>query len=122
MTTQEAIGVLEGMLQEMMGENKNLAPVVEKAIALKMAIEDLKENAWVPMVTNEQGAIINPLPEDGEDVLISIYDSTCIDSFGCDFEYDESTGDGRYEWFLEDHDIEDVKAWRPLPKPWKGEA
>ena len=121
MTTQEAIGVLEGMLQEMMGENKNLAPVVEKAIALKMAIEDLKE-AWVPMVTNEDGAIISRLPDDGEDVLITIYGETCIDSFGCDFEYDESTGEGRYEWFLENNDIEDVKAWRPLPKPWKGEA
>ena len=48
MTTQEAIGVLEGMLQAMMGEKKNLAPVVKMEIALKMAIENLKE-AWVPV-------------------------------------------------------------------------
>ena len=54
-----------------------------------------------------------PLPEDGEEVLITaLYDKVKTDTFcrdeGCHFEF--------Y------YDEDDVKAWMPLPKPYKAES
>jgi hypothetical protein len=51
------------------------------------------------------------LPEDGEEVLVSCR-SGCvgIDTF--------RTDDGCY---FEDFAIDDVLAWQPLPRPWRGE-
>lgn len=121
MNNQEAILIIEAMIHVIgNGQTVNI-PITDMYSALKKAVESLKEHEWVPMETSEEGAIINSLPEEGERVFITIYGETCIDTFGCDVEYDESTGEGRHLWYLEDNDIEDVKAWMPLPKPWKGE-
>ena len=49
------------------------------------------------------------LPDDGQKVLISIYGEVEIDTF-----YNDDV-DGCY---FEDRDIEDVKAWMPLPEPY----
>ena len=52
-----------------------------------------------------------PLPEDGQEVLITVYGETEVDTFirdevdGCYFEY---------------RDIDDVRAWMPLPVPYEG--
>lgn len=51
------------------------------------------------------------LPEDGEDVLITVNGRTWIDTFIRD------DADGCY---FESYDIDEVKAWMPLPKPYKG--
>jgi len=105
--------------------------------ALEMAINSLKvdemydlehEKAmdicekWNPLGSDENGMIIGSLPDEGEDVLVTVYGQVEIDSFGCDFEYDECEGESRFEWFCENNDIEEVKAWMPLPKPYKGET
>lgn len=120
MNNQEAIEIIEAIIHGMVnGQTPNI-PITDMHSALKKAAESLKENEWVPMETNTEGEIINSLPEEGKEVLITIYGETCIDTFGCDVGYDESTGYGRNEWYLEDHDIEDVKAWMPLPKPYGG--
>ena len=61
----------------------------------------------------EEGNIADcPLPEEGQEVLITIYGGITIDTFihdelGCGFE---------------DHDIEDVVAWAPLPEPYEKEG
>ena len=86
--------------------------------ALDMAISDLKSE-WNPLKSDEEGMIIGSLPEEGEEVLVTVYGQVEIDSFGCDVEYDESVGECKYEWFCENNDIEDVKAWMPKPKPYK---
>lgn len=121
MNNQEAIEIIEAIIDGIVSGQTSYIPRAEWHSALKKAVESLKENEWVPMETNEEGEILNRLPEEGVDVFITIYGGTCIDTFGCDVVYDESTGYGRNEWYLEENDIEDVKAWMPLPKPWKGE-
>lgn len=110
MTNEEAIKVLENFPVESTGERE----------AVKMAVEALK-NTWNPLGTNEDGMIIGSLPEEGEEVLVTVYGQVEIDSFGCDVEYDESIGECRHEWFCENNDIEDVKAWMPKPKPYEEE-
>ena len=50
------------------------------------------------------------LPEDGEEVLISINGNVSTDVFCRDQE------NGCY---FEGYDIDDVDAWMPLPKPYK---
>lgn len=85
-------------------------------------------NKWIPLIrrpmTEEEREeyegmtgitetmILNcPLPEDGEEVLVSYGDYVCIDTFHDD--------DGCY---FEDVEIDDVDAWMPLPLPWKAES
>lgn len=93
----------------------------ESHTAMMMAISALK-GEWNPLGSNEEGMIIGSLPEEGEEVLVTVYGQVEIDSFGCDVEYDESVGKCKYEWFCENNDIEDVKAWMPKPKPYKAES
>ena len=82
-----------------------------------------QEQRWIPLtkrpMTDEEqeyykewadieGAMIFdcPLPEDGQEVLVSYGDYVCVDTF-CKY-------DGCY---FEGVDIDDVDAWMPLPKP-----
>lgn len=51
-----------------------------------------------------------PLPDDGQEVLITVYGETELDTF-----YNDSI-DGCY---FENRDIEDVRAWMPLPTPYE---
>ena len=51
-----------------------------------------------------------PLPEDGQEVLITVYGYVEVDTFIKD------DNDGCY---FECRDISDVKAWKPLPEPYK---
>ena len=89
---------------------------IEVAIATLSSVEN---NGWNPLKSDEEGMIIGSLPEEGKEVFITVYGHVEIDSFGCDFEYDESVGDYRNKWFCENNDIEDVRAWMPLPEPYK---
>lgn len=82
------------------------------------------EQKWIPMTTRpmteeemtfysewaEYGAEIFdcPLPEDGQEVLVSYGGYVCVDTFCKD--------DGCY---FEGVDIGDVDAWMPLPMPYK---
>ena len=112
MTREEAIECLNFQNEKFFGGQSE---------ALKMAVEALK-NSWNPLGSNEEGMIIGSLPEEGEEVLVTVYGQVEIDSFGCDVEYDESVGECRNEWFCENNDIEDVKAWMPKPAPYKGKV
>ena len=84
-----------------------------------------KPNKWIPLtkrpMTEEEREeyeertgitetmILNcPLPEDGQEVLISYGGYVCVDTFHND--------DGCY---FEDVEIDDVEAWQELPTPYK---
>lgn len=54
-----------------------------------------------------------PMPEDGQEILISYKKWICIDK--CEIAYGGLYGlEGNEDW-------EGVLAWMPLPEPWKGE-
>lgn len=100
--------------------------------AMSMAIHALEQTRWIPIKTRsltekekedfaEQGYSEDsisfmydcPLPEDGQEVLITT-----------------SCGDVRLDTFCRDDgcyfetycDEDDVKAWMPMPKPYKSES
>ncbi len=99
--------------------------------ACKGAIELLDQTRWIPItsrpMTEEEKELykIHPdyrdecrifnckLPDDGQEVLISIYGGVEIDTFVRD------ANDGCY---FEGRDIDDVDAWIPLPEPYKQEV
>lgn len=87
-----------------------------------------KANKWIPIthrpMTEEEckeyegitgikeTMILNcPLPEDGQEVLVSYSDYVCIDTFHDD--------DGCY---FEDVEIDEVIAWMELPEPYRAES
>lgn len=60
----------------------------------------------------DEAVIYMSLPDDGQEVLICLRSGDIrIDTFEQDY---------RGCYFVE-YDIEDVVAWMPLPKPWRGE-
>lgn len=87
------------------------------------------KTGWIPLKTRpmtdeestyyrdwaEYGAEIFdcPLPDDGQEVLISWGGSVCVDAFVKD------DSDGCY---FEGVEIDDVDAWQPLPEPYKAES
>ena len=95
--------------------------------ALSMAIQALEQTQWIPIkfrpITEEEkqwhedwydGADILecPLPDDGQEVLITCCGETEMDTF---------INDG-IECYFENRDISDVKAWMPKPKPYREEV
>lgn len=68
------------------------------------------EDFWIPIRRDEDGLINCPLPEDGQEVLVSTDCGVELDTFGID-------GDGSF--YFEDNFIEDVNAWMPLPEAYK---
>ena len=95
----------------------------EKAkLCQKSYIVGMEHPRWIPLtkrpMTKEEreeyeGIIILncPLPEDGQEVLVSYGGYVCVDTFHND--------DGCY---FEDVEIDDVEAWMPLPLPYKAES
>ena len=53
------------------------------------------------------------LPDDGQEVLISVYGGVEVDTF---------VQDGNDGCYFEGRDIDDVDAWMPLPLPYKQEV
>ena len=92
------------------------------------ALEKEPKTEWIPLKTRpmtdeestyyrdwaEYGAEMFdcPLPDDGQEVLISCGCYVCTDVFARD------DADGCY---FEGVDIDDVEAWMPLPKSYEGE-
>ena len=103
--------------------------ITEYQEAKAMAIEALdQEPMWIPITKRpmtedekqwhescyDEAEILNcPLPEDGEDVLITVNGRTWIDTFL----RDETDG-----CYFESYDIDEVEAWMPLPEPYKEES
>lgn len=89
----------------------------------KLILELLeKEPRWIPIITRkpteeekkdyfEQNGeelcymIDSPMPDNGQEVLVSVGDYVSKDVFDEDF------------YNFESHDIENVEAWMPLPQP-----
>ena len=117
--------------RELIVEMINTAPTV-KEIPTKIPIDIFEklvsqESKWIPLKTRpmtdeereyyrewsdiEGGMIFDcPLPDDGQEVLVSYGGYVMVDTFCRD--------DGCY---FESVDIDDVQAWMPLPKPYKAE-
>ena len=79
-------------------------------------------NEWIPIkrrplseeekaaFKQEEGDIITShMPEEDEEVLISVGDAVYVDTF---------CHEGQDGWFFEYSDINEVAAWMPLPKPY----
>lgn len=122
MTNEETIRRLEDLQRLYLGNEKFTADIE----AIGIAIEALKRTSWVPIIyrdmteeeknefTVEGTKILNcPLPDDGAEVLIT---TECGNVF-MDVFHNEN-GD----CYFEDYEIEDARAWMPLPKPYEKEA
>ena len=90
--------------------------------AMEAAIEALEQTEWIPITyrdadedEQEDGVIYMltcPLPEEGEEVLVSSGKYIRIDTM-C---YDDG-------WHFDScGDMKDVDAWMPLPKPYRSEG
>lgn len=80
-------------------------------ITTRPMTEEEKEQYKENLEYVDDAVIFNcPLPEDGQEVLITVYGETELDTF-----YNDAV-DGCY---FENRDIEDVRAWKPLPEPYK---
>ena len=122
MTNEETIRRLEDLQRLYLGNEKFTADIE----AIGIAIEALKRTSWVPITyrdmteeekdefTVEGTKILNcPLPDDGAEVLITTeFGNVFMDVF-----YNEN-GD----CYFEDCEIEDARAWMPLPEPYKAES
>lgn len=112
MSAQEAINLLKSKLD---GKTDTSWEWTE---AIRQAIEAIEETEWVPISVktdpedDEKVQIEGRLPEEGQEVLLStIYGNIAIDIF-CSWD-----GEGCY---FDDHDWDEITAWRPLPKPYAG--
>ena len=110
-------------------EHRQLATWLKELKQLKEQMSHSENpNKWIPLIkrpmTEEEREeyegmtgitetmILNcPLPEDGQEVLVSYGGCVCIDIFHDD--------DGCY---FEDVEIDDVEAWMELPLPYKAES
>lgn len=84
--------------------------------ALKDVIEVIEKqpkiNEWIPFKLDENGILESPLPEENQEILISVGDSVWMDTFLKDGE----------DCYL-DSNIDLIGLyWMPLPKPHKKEA
>lgn len=122
MTNEETREILKG-------DNLNRCCEEEKE-ALDMAIKALEQTRWIPIKTrpmteeekehffeyldsrcDDTYTILDcPLPDDGQEVILSVNDYVSTDIFCRD------SADGCY---FESYDIDDVDAWMPLPQPYK---
>lgn len=120
MTNREAIEIIQERIDFANKEflEKHVSEYVE---ALKLAVKALEQTEWIPITyrdadedEQEDGAIYMltcPLPEEGEEVLVSSGKYIRIDTM-C---YDKG-------WYFDSYgDIRDVDAWIPLPKPYRSE-
>ena len=130
MTTLDKIKAEIQKVLDAEGDSENAKA---QAIALNWVLELFdkyaeQEPKWVPMTTRpmteeekekyreqleyvDDAVIFNcPLPDDGQEVFITVYGETELDTF-----YNDAI-DGCY---FENRDIENVTAWMPKPKPYE---
>lgn len=121
MTNEQVIRRLEDLQRLYLGNEKFTADIE----AIEIAIEALKKSSWVPItyrdMTEEEKKLFNVefeetkildcfLPDDGEEVLITTeFGNVFMDVFH------NEIGD----CYFEDYEIEDARAWMPLPEGYK---
>ena len=101
--------------------------------ALNMAINLLKQTSWIPIKTrpmteeekehffeyadsrcDDTYTILDcPLPDDGQEVILSVNGYVSTDIF---------CRDSAYGCYFESYDIDDVDAWMPFPESYKAES
>ena len=92
-------------------ERVNAIPQKWIPVTTRPMTEEEKESHREQLEYVDDAMIFNcPLPDDGQEVLITVYGETELDTF-----YNDAI-DGCY---FENRDIEDVRAWMPLPKPYE---
>lgn len=100
-----------------------------EALMAEGKIYDIEYSPWIPLKTRpmteeectyyrdlseyEAELFDCPLPDDGQEVLVSWGGNVCIDTFV----HDDSDG-----CYFEGVEIDDVEAWMPLPEPYKAES
>ena len=133
MTREEAYNRIDGIIEKHEVDDMYVTIINDKDYdALRMARKSLEQRTghWIPLTVREMdedekqhyididkpeiadyGEMLNcELPEDGEEVLITVNGYVTVDTFvrdaddGCYFEY---------------ADLENVTAWMPLPEPYK---
>lgn len=126
MTNEEAIKELKDASDNEVryGDTEHHYNEVMKRIeAFDMSIKALKKSSWVPITyremtedeknefTVEGTKILNcPLPDDGAEVLITTeFGNVFMDVFH------NENGD----CYFEDYEIEDARAWMPLPEGYQ---
>ena len=73
----------------------------------------ISKNRWIPIKTRPLTEV-DQLPDDAQEVLITNkYGDVYIDTFYKD-------GGGYFEW--RNWVVDDIKAWMPLPEPYKAES
>ena len=121
--TREEVIIPEMNLKNIIAESREVAQALNEfadnleQIEKKYAEPREKEKKWIPLIKkwsdNEGAMIFNcPLPEDGQEVLVShggyVYiDTFCEDDGWCDFE---------------GVNIDNVEAWMPLTEPYRAES
>ena len=104
MKTDEAVSVLNNINDLFGAEYENTNPM----IAIKMAIEALKREQWIP--------VSEKLPEEDVPVLVQKNCSCLVDGH-----YGRAVGEynGFKYWTVEDDFYAEPIAWMPLPEPYK---
>ena len=138
MTEKQAAEVLENMRVRFMGGRANgkTRLILSYNVAIQKAISKLKSNEWIPVTTRpmteveekdacerlgvdhlddyEKRMFTCPLPDDGQEILISTHWGVRLDT--CDYDPDYGFG------LEENGDWDGVLAWMPLPKPYEKEG
>ena len=94
------------------GDISDIQPKIEQWIPITSRPMTEDEKPWHEDCYDGAEILDCPLPDDGQEVLITVYGGVEVDTFIRD------EVDGCY---FENRDIGDVKAWMPLPPAWKGE-
>lgn len=101
-------GQLGCLLKERVDKLPPINPQEPKWIPLKTRPMTDEESTYYRDWAEYDAEIFDcPLPDDGQEVLVSYGGYVCVDTFCID--------DGCY---FEGVDIDDVEAWMPLPKPY----
>ena len=104
------------LINELRRENEELRKQLEsmKWVPIKLRPMDSEERAYYeeqygPLTEEEAMTFDCPMPEDGEEILIStkfgVTTDRCLEDYGL---------------FLEDGDWDNVDAWMPMPERYKG--
>ena len=126
MSNEKAIKILSAFREEW--DTNSTTPNAQALdIAIKALQQQQSKNDWIPIKIepmdeeekqeykerfgkDEDECLRCPMPEDGQDVLITtIWGTVNIDTF-----YEADT-----RCFFDNYGFEHIEAWKPLPEPYK---
>lgn len=102
---------LSSLTKEINDTEQKINYFTEFICHLKYIKEECTTSGWIPFEM-EDGFLYCPIPEVDEEILVTDGKNVWLDRW---IEYDDGYAlDGNYE-------LDEVVAWMPLPKPYKGE-